>query len=97
MGPIHPVAQTGVMKSGAISLRVNGTVRQQGDLRDMIWSVAETLAALSRLYQLQAGDLIFTGTPDGVGPVVTGDVLVGAIAGLGQIEVTIGSTAALGV
>ena len=90
LGTIVPVAQSGVMRSGAISLRVNGQVRQSSDLADMIWSVYATIAAISSLYRLQPGDLIFTGTPAGVGPVMPGDVLIGRIEGLGELTVTIG-------
>ncbi len=90
MGAITPVAASGVLHEAAIALSVNGVVRQSSDVRDVIWSVDETIAALSKLYPLKAGDLIFTGTPEGVGAVVPGDVLVGSIAGLGQLTVTIG-------
>jgi fumarylpyruvate hydrolase len=91
VGVISPVAQTGLMKQAAISLTVNGTVRQSSDIRDMIWNVDETIAALSKYYRLQPGDLIFTGTPEGVGAVVPGDVLVAQIAGLEDLTVTIGA------
>ena len=90
MGVITPVAQTGVLHEAAIMLSVNGVLRQSGDIRDMIWSVDETIAALSKLYPLQAGDLIFTGTPEGVGAVVAGDAVVAQIAGLSPLSVTIG-------
>jgi fumarylpyruvate hydrolase len=91
MGAITPVEVTGVLHEAAISLSVNGVVRQSSDIGDMIWSVDETIAALSKLYRLQAGDLIFTGTPEGVGAVVAGDVLVGRVAGLPEVRVTIGA------
>jgi fumarylpyruvate hydrolase len=90
VGAIHPIAETGALRAGAITLRVNGGVRQSGDLRDLIWNVPATLAALSTLYRLLPGDLVFTGTPAGVGPVLPGDVLVGAIDGLGTLTVTVG-------
>lgn len=77
------------MLSGAISLRVNGEVRQRGDLSDMIWSVPEVIAHLSQYYHLGPGDLIFTGTPEGVGPIVAGDALVGDIEGVGTLKVDI--------
>jgi len=85
IGEILPVAG-GHPDSGSIVLRVNGEVRQQGDLADQIWPVPDIIAALSRLVALQPGDLIFTGTPDGVGPVVRGDVLEGEIAGVGVVR-----------
>jgi fumarylpyruvate hydrolase len=72
--------------TGSITLHVDGDLRQSGDLGDQIWSVAETIAALSRAVRLEPGDLLFTGTPDGVGPVTRGSVLRGAIAGVGTVE-----------
>ncbi|MFZ7088985.1 fumarylacetoacetate hydrolase family protein [Curtobacterium sp. RRHDQ10] len=75
--------------NGAVELRVNGELRQSGDLADLIWSVAETIAALSALVRLEPGDLLFTGTPDGVGPVVRGDVLEGTLTGVGSVRTTI--------
>ncbi len=79
---------------GAMRLTVNGAVKQEGDLADMIWPVADVIASLSTLYRLEPGDLIYTGTPAGVGPVVAGDVLVASIAGLAPLTVTIGPPAA---
>lgn len=90
MGAIVPVAACGHPAAGRISLTLNGDVRQDQDLADMIWSVPELIAHLSGYYHLQPGDLIYTGTPAGVGPVVAGDVLVGAIDGLPGIELRIG-------
>ncbi|MFV0283942.1 MAG: fumarylacetoacetate hydrolase family protein [Castellaniella sp.] len=90
IGPLHPAAGTGAMAGGSITLSVNGQLRQSGDLSDMIWSVPEAIAYLSTLFELRAGDLIYTGTPSGVGAVVTGDRLEGAIAGLGTLRVRIG-------
>lgn len=90
IGPLHAIAQTGELTQGAITLSVNGTVRQQGDLRDLIWNVAETIETLSRAWTLQPGDLIFTGTPAGVGAVVAGDLIEGQIEGLGVLRVRIG-------
>ncbi|NEU95288.1 fumarylacetoacetate hydrolase family protein [Bradyrhizobium uaiense] len=89
-GPIHPAEKVGHIGSGAISLSVNGAVRQRGDLGQMIWNVAEIVANLSQQYTLVPGDLIFTGTPAGVGPVVPGDCMTGVIAGLGEISFKIG-------
>jgi fumarylpyruvate hydrolase len=74
---------------GRIELSVQGKLRQHADLRDMLWSVAETVSALSRLVTLRPGDLIFTGTPEGVGPVLPGDVLTCAVAGVATLTVTI--------
>jgi fumarylpyruvate hydrolase len=76
--------------SGAISLSVNGDIRQNGDLAQLIWSCAEIVANLSTQYELAPGDLIFTGTPAGVAPVVRGDKIVGSIAGLPQLDISIG-------
>ncbi len=86
---IYPVASHGHHSSGAITLEVNGEMRQVGDLRDLIWSVPDTIAFLSDYYRLQPGDLIFTGTPAGVGAVVKGDKLKGKIEGLGELNVVI--------
>ncbi|QHI96668.1 FAA hydrolase family protein [Xylophilus rhododendri] len=85
-GAIYPVAQAGHPSSGSITLSVNGETRQNGDLSDMIWKVPGTIAYLSTLFELRAGDLIFTGTPSGVGAVQRGDHLIGAIAGLGEVQ-----------
>ena len=90
IGPLHPAADVRSMANGSITLTVNGQPRQSGDLSDMIWSVPEAIAYLSTLFELQAGDLIYTGTPAGVGAVVAGDVLEGAIDGLGTLRVRIG-------
>jgi fumarylpyruvate hydrolase len=86
---IHPVASHGHRTAGRIALKVNGELRQSADLRDMIWNVPDTISFLSNYYRLQPGDLIFTGTPAGVGAVNRGDVLVGEIEGLSALEVTI--------
>lgn len=95
LGILHPAAQTGAMASGKIRLTVNGEVKQDGDLRDLIWSVPELIACLSRFYRLQPGDLIYTGTPAGVGPVVPGDDILVTIEGLSDLHVTIGEHAAV--
>lgn len=89
MAPIHRAAETGRLTEGTIELKVGGDVRQTADLAELIWSVDEIIAHLSRLYTLLPGDLIMTGTPAGVGPVVPGDVLHGHIAGLTDIEARI--------
>jgi fumarylpyruvate hydrolase len=89
VGTIEPASAIGHPQSGAISLSVNGVERQRGDLGDQIWSVAETIAYLSQFVTLKAGDIIMTGTPAGVGAVVKGDVLEGAIAGVGKVRTVI--------
>ena len=89
IAPIHPVAQTGPLTRGEITLLVNGARRQHGDLSDMVWDVAHMIEFLSRLYRLEPGDLIFTGTPSGVGPVVVGDRLDGRIDGLTPLAIDI--------
>jgi len=87
LGPIYPVADAKLADNAAISLKVNGAVRQHGSIDQLIWSVAETIEHLSKYFALQAGDLIFTGTPAGVGAVQRGDLLEGAIDGLGELRV----------
>jgi fumarylpyruvate hydrolase len=89
IGDIAPASRIGHPAAGQIRLTVNGETRQEADLADMIWGVPAIVAALSRLVRLAPGDLIFTGTPEGVGPVVSADVLVGNIAGVGRIETRI--------
>ena len=89
IGPLHPIASTGALDKGAITLSVNGSLRQKGDLSELIWNVAETIEVLSAAWTLQAGDLIFTGTPAGVGAVLPGDVMEGAIEGLGVLLVKV--------
>ena len=82
-------SEAGPMTAGAITLAVNGVEKQRGDLADMIWNVPEIVANLSQLYHLHPGDLIYTGTPDGVGPVLPGDVITGYIDGLPALRLTI--------
>jgi fumarylpyruvate hydrolase len=89
IGPIHPIARTGRLMKGAITLHVNGELRQKGDLTELIWSVDEIIAHLSSAWQLQPGDLIYTGTPAGVGAVKKGDVMEGRIDGLGALRVAV--------
>lgn len=86
---IQPVAQTGHPESGRIWLKVNGEIRQDGDLSSMMWGVAEIIANLSTSVRLEAGDLIYTGTPAGVGPLVPGDVLEGGVDGVGTLRARI--------
>lgn len=86
---IYPVAKTGYLTQGDIWLKVNGEIRQSADLQDLIWDVNEIISILSGLYTLQPGDLIYTGTPAGVGPVEPGDVMEGYIEGLDRLITTI--------
>jgi fumarylpyruvate hydrolase len=86
---IRPVADAGHVSSGRIWLEVNGQARQDANLSDLIWSVPEIVAELSTLFELQPGDLIFTGTPAGVGPVQRGDSIVAGIDGLETLRTTI--------
>ncbi|MBK3736847.1 FAA hydrolase family protein [Azospirillum brasilense] len=88
-GTLRRAADIGHPDKGSVTLSVNGELRQKGDLADLIWSVSETISYLSGLVELQPGDLIYTGTPEGVGPVVAGDRLEGAVEGVGTIAVTI--------
>jgi fumarylpyruvate hydrolase len=89
IAPIYPVGAFGHPSRGVIRVDVNGARRQTGDLADMIWDVPHTLSFLSQFYELLPGDLVFTGTPSGVGPVVVGDRLEGAIDGLGTLAVVV--------
>jgi fumarylpyruvate hydrolase len=84
-----PVAECGHPSKGSIRLMVNGEVRQEGDLNQLIWNVPDTIAYLSTLFTLQAGDLIFSGTPAGVGPIKKGDVLEGEVVGLPVLKTRI--------
>ncbi|PQZ49104.1 FAA hydrolase family protein [Ochrobactrum sp. MYb15] len=86
---IVPVSEIGHPQSAAITLKINGEQRQAGDLNQMIWKVPETIAYLSSLFVLQAGDLIYTGTPAGVGAVKRGDLLQGNVDGVGTISVKV--------
>ncbi|MDY0071200.1 MAG: fumarylacetoacetate hydrolase family protein [Thauera sp.] len=83
------VLNPALLSTGEISLRVNGELRQQGNLNQMIWNISELIADLSRYYHLQPGDLLFTGTPEGVGPVVGGDRIEVSIAGVGELKVKV--------
>jgi fumarylpyruvate hydrolase len=88
---IVPRGNLGVLQAGAIALQVNGVPKQTADLSQLIWNIPELLADLSQYYHLQAGDLIYTGTPEGVGAVVTGDRITGQIAQVGEVQLTIGA------
>ncbi|MGY6695266.1 MAG: fumarylacetoacetate hydrolase family protein [Roseinatronobacter sp.] len=90
IGPVYPVEKTGHPDKGAITLTVNGETRQDADLSELIWSVPEIISILSHSIELRPGDLIMTGTPAGVGPLVEGDLCRVEIAGLGAIETPIG-------
>lgn len=89
LGPIVPREQAGNVENAAITLDVNGSPRQQGNTDELIWKIAEVIATLSQAWALQAGDLIFTGTPAGVGAVVRGDLLHGRIDGLPDLQVRV--------
>jgi fumarylpyruvate hydrolase len=88
-GPVVPIAQTGVLASGAVTLAVNGSIRQRGDLKELIWNVNEIIAEVSKAWTLAPGDLIFTGTPAGVGAVQRGDVMEGRVEGVGTLRVAV--------
>jgi fumarylpyruvate hydrolase len=83
-------SEIGHPAKGAVTLQVNGTLKQQGDLNQLIWKVPEMIAYLSGLFELRAGDLIYSGTPAGVGAVKKGDKLLGAVEGVGELRITVG-------
>lgn len=89
IAPIHRLAETGPIEGGEIRLNVNGASRQKSTVDKLIWNVAETIEHLSKYFMLQPGDLIFTGTPEGVAAVRQGDLLEGAIDGVGDLRVKI--------
>lgn len=89
IGAVHRVQDIGHPRDAAITLTVNAQPRQSSDIAKLIWSVSECIAVLSQYEALEPGDLIMTGTPEGVNAVVRGDVLIGAIEGLGEISVTV--------
>lgn len=89
--PLVPVAVCGHPRQGSVWLKVNGIERQRADVADLLWPVSELVAMLSRSVRLAAGDLIFTGTPAGVGPLQPGDVVSAGVAGIGQLDMTVGS------
>jgi fumarylpyruvate hydrolase len=89
---IVPMPSTAIER-GAIELAVNGATEQQSDVDKLIWNIREIIEDLSRFYHLQAGDLIYTGTPEGVGAVVSGDRLEGRVEGVGRVSLTIGAAA----
>jgi 2-keto-4-pentenoate hydratase/2-oxohepta-3-ene-1,7-dioic acid hydratase in catechol pathway len=89
IGPIHRVSQIGHIGQAGITLSVNGVGKQKSNLTHMIWSVAEQIVRLSQAFELKAGDIIYSGTPENVGPVVRGDVMLGHIDGLPDISVKV--------
>ena len=89
MGPITPAAQAGDVENAELYVQVNGADRQRSNVNKLIWNIAETIEHLSAAWELQAGDLIFTGTPEGVAAVVSGDTMVGAVTGLGELKVKV--------
>lgn len=86
---VVPAAETGPIERGAVWLKVNGAMRQEGDLNQLIWKIPEMIGYLSGLFTLRPGDLIFTGTPAGVGPVQRGDALHGGVDGVGEVRVNV--------
>jgi fumarylpyruvate hydrolase len=90
IGPIVPAAEAGDAGNAAIALSVNGAVKQSSTTAKLIWNIAETIEHLSALWRLEPGDLIFTGTPEGVGAVKAGDLMEGSVAGVGVLKVKVG-------
>ncbi|MBQ0933142.1 fumarylacetoacetate hydrolase family protein [Ideonella alba] len=90
--PIKPLPGV-VLEQGALAMSVNGQVRQQSNVDKLIWNIREIIADLSLFYHLQPGDLIYTGTPEGVGPVVAGDVIEGSVEGVGSVKLVVGPAA----
>lgn len=89
IAPLRRAAEAGDIGRAAIWLKVNGQLKQQSGIDNLIWPVAETIAYLSRYFRLEAGDLIYTGTPEGVGPVTAGDLMEGGVDGLGTLKVEV--------
>lgn len=89
IGPLFRPEQVGHLEKAAIKLEVNGETKQNSSIDKLIWSVAETVSYLSRFFRLEPGDLIYTGTPEGVGAVVAGDLMVGSVEGLGTLSVKV--------
>ena len=90
-GALRPATEIGHPAKGKITLKTNGKPRQEGDLSQMIWNVPEIISKLSEMVKLEAGDIIFTGTPSGVGPVVEGDKMECEVEGVGTLTITVGS------
>ncbi|MBC7202897.1 MAG: fumarylacetoacetate hydrolase family protein [Pusillimonas sp.] len=89
IGPMHPANTVSGLEQAEIALKVNGEFKQKSAINKLIWNVAETVSFLSRYFHLEEGDLIYTGTPEGVGPVVKGDLMEGSVEGLGTIAVKV--------
>ena len=89
VGPVHPASITGHLDQGAVTLKVNGELRQEGDLNQMIWKVPEMISYLSEYFELAPGDVILSGTPAGVGPVKKGDKMEVSVDGLGTMTVNV--------
>ena len=89
MGPLKPASETGHPTAGRVELKVNGELRQEGDLNQLIWKIPEMIAYLSDHFELKAGDVIMTGTPSGVAAVVRGDVMEGSVEGIGTLTVKV--------
>jgi fumarylpyruvate hydrolase len=89
IAPIHRASDIGHPQQAAITLTVNGETKQSSNVTHLIWSVAETVAYLSQFFRLEAGDVIYTGTPEGVGAVKAGDLMVTAVEGLGELKVRV--------
>lgn len=89
VGPVHPASKIGHPNAGRVELKVNGAVRQEGDMNQMIWKVPEMISYLSDYFELQAGDIILSGTPSGVGAVERGDTMEASIEGLGTLLVKV--------
>ena len=94
VGPISPVEKTGIMSNGHVRLKINGNTKQDDDISLLIWKIDEIISKLSEQHELKEGDIIMTGTPAGVGAVVTGDVLDCSVNGLEPMQVRIGAPAA---
>jgi fumarylpyruvate hydrolase len=89
ISPVRPVAKTGLVTAGRIALTVNGIERQASDVSKLIWDVNETIEHLSKYFELAPGDLIYTGTPEGVAAVARGDVMQGSVEGVGKLNVRV--------
>ncbi len=89
VGPLQPASEVGHPDHGRIELKVNGEVKQEGDMNQMIWKVPEMISYLSEYFELAPGDVIMSGTPSGVGPVSKGDTMVASIEGLGELTVKV--------
>lgn len=89
IGPIHPAESVGHLSEGRVELKVNGELKQEGDLNQMIWKVPEMISYLSKYFELAPGDVLLSGTPSGVGPVQKGDEMVAHVGGVGDLIVRV--------